>query len=143
MMVNGLKDFTTLASRAESISYLTGRRLVTNSYIFERTSALAAEALVSNPDFFYFDGTLVPVEKKGLYNDMFFSMKRDRFLEYAEYFEAKRNDMIKSGVGSEQTLYNFINERGLSIEWLQQLGLLRREKHRWLKWFSKDKIHIC
>lgn len=143
MMVKALEDYPQQTNRAKTISYLTGRRLVTNQYIFERANKLVAEALVSNPDFYYLDGTLVPVEKKGMYNDMFFSMKSARFFEYADYFKANRQRMIEAGVGSEQNLYNFVNEKKLSIEWLDTLGFIRREKHAWLKWFSQDKIHVC
>jgi hypothetical protein len=143
MMVKGLEDFPVQVNRANTISYLTGRRLVTNQYIFERANSLVADALLSNPDFYYLDGKVVSVEKKGMYNDMFFSMKRARFLEYADFFQAKRSEMIRLGVGSEQNLYNFVHEKNLDLEWLETLGLMRREKQMWLKWFSRDKIHIC
>jgi hypothetical protein len=143
MMVKGLEDFPAQVNRASTISYLTGRRLVTNQYIFERASSLVADALLSNPDFYYLDGKVALVEKKGMYNDMFFSMKRTRFLEYSDFFQSKRGEMIKLGVGSEQNLYNFVQEKNLDLEWLDTLGLMRREKQMWLKWFSRDRIHVC
>ncbi|WP_150122963.1 hypothetical protein [Candidatus Planktophila versatilis] len=143
MMVNAATDFPELLRNSRTVSYFTGRRIVTNRYIFERTENLTSEALISNPDFFYLDGTIVETEKQYMYNDMFFSMKSRTFLDYVEFFKSNREKMIELGVGSEQNLFDFMKKNGIGFEWLNELGLLRREKQTFFRWFQKDRIHIC
>ena len=46
-------------------------------------------------------------------------------LEYVEYSKNNIIYNLQNGIGSEQNLYNFINERNIDYEWLKCLGLIR------------------
>lgn len=125
-----------------SVSYFTGRHLLPNSYLFERTERMNTDALISNPDFLYLDGEFHEVEKRRMFNDMFFSMRTNVILGYVDYFLKMRVDMISKGIGSEQLLYKFIESSELSVEILPHLGILRREiRGSWL--LRRDRWHIC
>ena len=143
MMASVLKKFPKIFESARTVSYLTGRRILTNQYLFERTENLSKSALISNPDFFYLDGNLVEVEKDFMYNDMFFTMKIQTFLEYQLYFESIKNCLATSKLGSEQILFNFVKYKKVDFEWLNNLGLLRWEYKRFLGFWIRDHIHLC
>ena len=69
----------------ENIAYVTGRQFYTCPYVFERTERLEKDALLSYPDFVFLDGRVQENEKGRLFNDMFFSMKSDKMVLYADY----------------------------------------------------------
>ena len=107
------------------ICYLTARRFITNPYVFEKTTQLNEDALISNPDFTYLDGRIHESEKKGMYNDMFFAMKNKTMIEYVKYSKEKIEHLEANMINSESNLFNFISERNISFEYINFLGFLR------------------
>ena len=73
-----------------------------------------------------------------MYNDMFFSMNTDVICDYADY-AMSGNDSI----GSEQTLYNFINSKGIEYEWLDWLGLIRNNWTDNYQSYDANNFHTC
>lgn len=127
----------------KNVSYITARRIVANPYIFEKTDLMQKEALVSNPDFLYLTGKIVESEKKGMYNDMFFSMNESVIRSYSKYSLLNLEKNKIHNIGSEQNLYNFITENQISFEYLKWLGLIRND---WMLDFNQmnpKNIHIC
>lgn len=127
----------------EKVSYVTARRLVSNPYIFEKTSALTKEALVSNPDFCYLNGKVVESEKKGMYNDMFFSMTEKRMREYSAFSVDNMEFNAANHIGSEQNLFRFITKNNVECEFVKWLGLIRND---WMIDFNQSNIanvHVC
>ncbi len=116
-----------------NICYFSSRRFITNPYVFEKTLNLKKNALISNPDFIYLNGKVLESEKKGMFNDMFFSMKSKTMQEYI-LFSKKRIDYLeKNMINSESNLYDFINEFKVPYEELPNLGFLRYD------YYSKSK----
>ena len=118
----------------DKIVYFTLRKFVTNPWIFEKVNNLQKKILVSNPPFLalhihndvkdtYNFSYSVPTIN--LYNDMFFAMSSDLMLKYIEYSINQMIINIKNKIGSEQNLYNFINNNKYEYEWLEYLGLIR------------------
>jgi len=126
-----------------NISYVTARRLFTCPYVFERTESLDKQALLSNPDVVFLDGTLALTNKDRLYNDMFFSMKTSVMVDYANYSMNVMNDLSSNHVGSEQNLFNFVNENNIEYEWLDWLGLIRNDWERNGDILNVNNFHIC
>ncbi len=125
-------------NKYKNVSYITARRFFTCPYVFEKTESLQKQALVSNPDFFFLNGRYIESEKRGMYNDMFFSMNTDVICDYADY-AMSGNDSI----GSEQTLYNFINTKGIEYEWLDWLGLIRNNWTDNYQSYDANNFHTC
>ena len=142
-MKNGLDLHRDSILSSRTVSYLSGRRLIPNEYLFDRAESMKASALISNPDFIYLDGEIAAVEKREMFNDMFFTMTSHTFVKYASFFHENRTKLIELGIGSEQNLYNFIRQEKIDYEWINQLGLIRRERKKILGLFTKDRIHIC
>jgi uncharacterized protein (DUF488 family) len=70
-------------------------------------------------------------------------MNREVFFKYTEFVKESLTSLISSKtIGSEQLLFQFINECDIEYEWLPALGLMRREVRRFGIW-SKEKWHIC
>ena len=109
----------------ENVSYITARRFYTCPYVFERTESLKKDALLSNPDFIFLDGRVLESYKGPLYNDMFFSMKTERIVEYAQYSMEQLDTNLSKHIGSEYNLYNFVNKNKLDYEWIEWLGIIR------------------
>ena len=63
--------------------------------------------------------------KGPLYNDMFFSMKTERIVEYAQYSMEQLDTNLSKHIGSEYNLYNFVNKNKLDYEWIEWLGIIR------------------
>jgi len=127
----------------ENISYVTARRLYTCPYVFERTERLEKQALISNPDVVFLDGKFFETSKTSLYNDMFFSMKSQIMLEYADYCIDYINSSTLRDLGSEQLLFNFINENKIDYEWLEWLGLIRNDWERNKNILDVNNFHFC
>lgn len=112
----------------DKVIYWTSRRIVTNPWIFEKVNAMKKEALLCNPPLLAlrsdYNFNYYPVNET-LYNDMFFCLSSKLMLEYTNYSKSKINYNLKNRVGSEQNLYNFINEKKIDYEWLEYLGLIR------------------
>ena len=127
----------------ENISYVTGRRFYTCPYVFERTESMSKSALLSNPDFVFFDGRVLESYKHNCFNDMFFSMKTQIMKDYAEYSVNRMQYNISNSIGSEYNLYNFVTENNLDYEWLEWLGIVR---NAWDIDGNKNNLnnyHIC
>lgn len=143
MMTKACETFRGLISKATTVSYLTGRHIVTNDLIFKKTEILEDNALISNPDFFYLDGKILISEKNGLFNDMFFSMQNTTFQSYVEEFKKRRMFLIENNIGSEQFLYSFITQNQISYTWMDNLGLIRRDVRKKFIFFNQSKFHLC
>jgi hypothetical protein len=128
------------------ISYFTARRLVTCPYIFERTEQSKVPILVSNPDFVYLDGEFKMSEKKGMFNDMYFSMSPQALRAYSEFSESRSDLLLAKSISSESNLHDFVTSSGLEFEVLPWLGLLRyshEERIPHLKAFKRTRWHFC
>jgi hypothetical protein len=125
-----------------NITYISARHLLTCPYVFEKTEQLQKQALISNPDFVYLDGKFDRTYKIGLYNDMIFSMKSSVMLDYANYAMNYVNPN-QSQYGSEQVLYNFINENNVEYEWLEWLGVIRNAWCINQNIFDINNFHFC
>lgn len=112
----------------EKVVYFTLRKIVTNPWIFEKVNAMKKDALLCNPPILAlksnYNFKYYPVNKT-LYNDMFFCLSSKLMLEYTNYSKSKIVYNLQNRVGSEQNLYNFINEKKIDYEWLDCLGLIR------------------
>lgn len=127
----------------KNISYITARRFFTCPYVFERTERLEKKALLSNPDFAFLNGNFVESHKKGLYNDMFFSMNSSVMLDYANYaLEHMRVDLSQH-LGSEQILYNFVKRNKIEYEWINWLGMIRNDWERNGNVLDVNNFHVC
>ena len=117
-----------------SIGYLTGRRIVTCNYIFDKMVSLQKEALISNPPIIKVcDGEVLP-PTPNLYNDMFFAMNPETIKKYIQ-FAIPFLDGIIDNIGSEQILYQFINQKNISYEWMDALGMIRND------WNSSSSVY--
>lgn len=127
----------------ENISYITARRFFTCPYVFERTENLEKHALISNPDFAFLNGNFDESYKVGLYNDMFFSMKTSVMNDYANYAMSYIKETQVPTIGSEQLLYNFVNDNHLEYEWLNWLGIIRNDWERNNTKLDINNFHVC
>ena len=110
----------------ENVIYLTGRRIITCPYVFEKTEKLNKKALMSNPPIIrIMDGYINDVNH-ACYNDMFFAMKSNIMIKYIEYAKPFFDNVINT-FGSEEILYKFINENSISYEWIESLGFIRND----------------
>jgi hypothetical protein len=74
-----------LFSFYDSVSYLSGRKLITCPYVFEKVLRMQSDALVSNSPLFCLEnGHPFPLGQN-LFNDMFFGMKPEVMQAYADY----------------------------------------------------------
>lgn len=125
-----------------NITYISARHLLTCPYVFERTERLQKDAIISNPDFVMMDGIVEETHKGGLYNDMIFSMRSKTMREYSDYSK-KYVRFDQRQVGSEQILFNFINENDIEYEWLDTLGVIRNDWQKNGKILDVNNFHIC
>ena len=130
-------------SSYDKVSYCTGRKIFTCPYVFERTNAMKKPALISNPDFMYLDGRLHKTEKKGMFNDMFFSLESNLMQQYADWSYDRIPDNIRNHIGSEQNLYTFITKNNIEYEWLEWLGVIRNDWAITDIPFHLDNFHVC
>jgi hypothetical protein len=125
----------------ENVSYVTGRRLWTCPYSFERTEASKGAVVVQNCHV-YFNGT-VRCNEKDNFNDTYFSMKTNDMIEYSSYSMAKMNYLSSHRVSSEINLYDFIHENNISYEILEWIGIVRNEWERSGNTQDLNNYHIC
>ena len=112
----------------DKIVYFTLRKIVTNPYVFEKVNMMNKNALISNPAFLHVRNNFTfnySEPTPNLYNDMFFSLSSQLMINYVQYSKERINYNLQNGVGSEQNLFNFINENKIDYEWLDILGFLR------------------
>lgn len=112
-------------SNYDKIAFLTSRRLITNPYVFDKTENLTEDALICNPDYFYLSGKYEESEKKGMYSDMFFSMKSKVMIEYIKFSRERLDYLDRNMINSESNLYDFINNKNISFEFIETIGFLR------------------
>lgn len=106
------------------VCYFSSRRFITSPYVFERTLALKKNALVSNPNFIHLNGEIQKTEKKGMFNDMFFSMTSRTMKEYVSFSRTRLDYLENNMINSESNLYDFIINHNISYEELPNLGFL-------------------
>ena len=149
MLYNSLKFFD--KKKYRFISYISARKIFTCPYVFERTNTLKKDILISNPDFLFLNGKYRINPKKGLYNDMFFSMKKKFIIEYANFAYQLINKKIKffrynlirkKPAGSEQILFEYIKKKKLSYDYLDWLGIVRNESGS-DNFININNFHIC
>ena len=126
-------------SQYESIAYFTGRRLITNPYVFDVVERNPGMLVVGNPDFLYLNGSLVESEKLNMLGDMFFAMPPNSMAAYSKFAEDLIQSGLPNGWGSEQILYSFVRNSGLDSVWLESYGFLRFDKVK----FGKRNWHVC
>ena len=147
----GLGEFAMLKSaldqtdidKYENISYVTARRIFTCPYVFEKTENLEKKALLSNPDFLYLGGEFTESYKGNLFNDMFFSMKSDLMLKYADYSISRVDYLSTNHIGSEYNLYDFITENNIDYDWLEWLGMVRNDWEVNGNPLDISNFHVC
>ena len=127
----------------ENIAYVTGRQFYTCPYVFERTERLEKDALLSYPDFVFLDGRVQENEKGKLFNDMFFSMKSDKMVMYADFSIQRMDYNLQNQIGSEYNLYDFVERNNIEYEWLDFLGLIRNDWQRNNNSLDISNYHVC
>ena len=130
-------------SNYQKVIWYSGRHILTSEGALKTCLTSPADVVASNPDFYFLDGEKVETEKNGLLNDMMFAMSSKIFLDYISEFGTSRNDYIGLRLGSEQILDQYVKERAPSLEWMQQLGVLRRENETKFRWFETSHWHFC
>ena len=86
---------------------------------------MTEDALICNPDYFYLSGKYEESEKKGMYSDMFFSMKSKVMIEYIKFSRERLDYLDRNMINSESNLYDFINNKNISFEFIETIGFLR------------------
>ena len=127
----------------ENIAYVTGRQFYTCPYVFERTERLEKDALLSYPDFVFLDGRVQENEKGKLFNDMFFSMKSDKMVMYADFSIQRMDYNLQNQIGSEYNLYDFVERNNIDYEWLDFIGLIRNDWQRNNNASDISNYHVC
>lgn len=129
-------------SKYHTVCYCTGRKFFTCPYPFEKAVNSEKEAVVSNPDFLFLDGRFREVAK-GMFNDMFFSMKGQTMMRFIEYTKPRLQAMEHYMINSETNLHQFINENQISYQLLPSLGIIRNEQAVNEPYDSIENFHIC
>lgn len=132
-----INDWEEIIKNYEIICYVTARHFFTSPYFFNKVNDLEREALIGNPDFVYLNGEIAQTEKKGMYNDMAFAMKKNIMKQYADSIN------IDTKIGSEQLLYNFINKNKIDYEWYGWIGIIRNDWQRTGNIFDLRNYHAC
>ena len=109
----------------DSVSYLSGRKLITCPYVFEKALGMQSDALISNPPIYNLESGHPYPSGQNLFNDMFFSMKSLVMQAYADY--AKGIIYKPTQQGSEQVLYDFITKNKINYETIDFLGFIRND----------------
>jgi len=126
----------------ETICYCTGRKIFTCPYPFEKAIETDKKATVSNPDFQFLDGRFRKVAQ-GMYNDMFFAMKRETLIDFIKYTSPRLPDLEKYMINSESNLFSFVQEKQVPVQVLEFLGIVRNELGVQDPYYSFENYHIC
>lgn len=70
-------------------------------------------------------------------------MNSSVMLDYANYAIKHMEADLSQHLGSEQLLYNFVNENKIEYEWLDWLGIVRNDWERNQKVLDVNNFHIC
>ena len=130
-------------TKFKKVIWFSGRHILTSENSLKRCLNSLAEVVVSNPDFYFLDGDKRATEKDGLLNDMMFAMSGQVFKNYISTFELRRTELVEKNVGSEQNLYQFVKDNGLTVDWMMHLGVLRREYVTKWRWYETSQWHFC
>jgi len=98
-------------SNYKKIFFFTGRHFVTNPYLLEKVVNSDFDITVSKPKFFQLSGKSETDGNFSSYNDMFFAMKPKQIIAYIDYFKINRSRLVNSEIGSEELLFEFIQNR--------------------------------
>lgn len=139
MLHKALKELN--VDKYENISYVTGRRLWTCPYSFERTEKSKGSVVVQNCHV-HFNG-IVRCNDKDNFNDTYFSMKTNDMKDYASYSMEKMQELSDKHISSEINLYNFIHEKNISYEILDWIGIVRNEWERSGNTQDLNNYHLC
>lgn len=140
MLHKSLQEFD--ISQYDHISYVTGRRLWTCPYAFERTASSSYDAVVVQNDHIYLNG-VVRCNERNNFNDTYFSMKSSLMKEYSDYSMNRIEELSEKHISSEINLYDFIEEKKINHEILNWLGLVRNEWERSGNPLDINNFHIC
>lgn len=141
MLNEALAELKDELPQYDNIAYVTGRRMWTCPYSFERSAASKSAVVVQNCHI-YFDGA-VRCNDKDNFNDTYFSMKTADMLEYAQYSADRLQELSDKHISSEVHLYEFIHEKNVHYEILDWLGIVRNEWERSGKTNDLSNFHIC
>jgi hypothetical protein len=70
-------------------------------------------------------------------------MNASVMLDYANYAINYMETDPSQSVGSEQLLYNFVNQNKFEYEWLEWLGMVRNDWERNRKVLDVNNFHVC
>lgn len=129
-------------SKYNIISYCTGRKFFTCPYPFEKSMQTDKSATVSNPDFQFLNGEFREVAK-GMFNDMFFSMRSDVMIKFIQFTVPRLQAMESLMINSETNLYQFIHENNIDHHIIGTLGIVRNEQSIKDPYDSIENFHIC
>jgi len=142
LMLNGaLAELKDELDQYENIAYVTGRRMWTCPYSFDKSAASKGAVVVQNCHI-YFNG-VVRCNEKDNFNDTYFSMKTADMLKYAEYSSERLQELSDKHISSEVHLYEFIHENKVQYEILDWLGIVRNEWERSGNTQDLNNFHIC
>ena len=142
LMLNGaLAELKDELDQYENIAYVTGRRMWTCPYSFDKSAASKGAVVVQNCHI-YFNG-VVRCNEKDNFNDTYFSMKTADMLKYAEYSSERLQELSDKHISSEVHLYEFIHENKIQYEILDWLGIVRNEWERSGNTQDLNNFHIC
>ena len=74
---------------------------------------------------------------------MFFSMKSDKMVMYADYSIQRMDYNLQNQIGSEYNLYDFVERNNIEYEWLDFLGLIRNDWQRNNNSLDISNYHVC
>ena len=74
---------------------------------------------------------------------MFFSMKSDKMVMYADFSIQRMDYNLQNQIGSEYNLYDFVERNNIEYEWLDFLGLIRNDWQRNNNSLDISNYHVC
>ena len=74
---------------------------------------------------------------------MFFSMKSDKMVMYADFSIQQMDYNLQNQIGSEYNLYDFVERNNIDYEWLDFLGLIRNDWQRNNNASDISNYHVC
>lgn len=126
----------------QNVSYITGRRLWTCPYAFEKTENSNYDAVVVQNDHVYLNG-IVRCNERNNFNDTYFSMKSNLMKDYSDYSMSRIEELSQKHISSEINLYDFIHEKNIKHEILNWLGIIRNEWERSGNPLDIQNFHCC
>jgi hypothetical protein len=125
-----------------NISYVTGRRMWTCPYAFEKTEQTKYDAIMVQNDHVYLNG-IVRCNERNNFNDTYFSMKSSLMKDYSDYSMNRLNELSEKHISSEVNLFDFVKEKNINYELLNWLGLIRNDWERSGNPLDINNFHFC